>query len=220
MNAQTPLFECPTIEPVLERIECMIDHQSLSKVIDILKAAKEGSEHFRMRYFLRELQANLAMASDMDRFVEESELDPQVVINRFNIFGDALEITLGLSDYLIPGLDDNPTCLFSIKARRAIEDAIVGNLALYGLYSLLRNEAEAHQEAFGENPETQGDTGTEAPCSKHVAWRMMSGDWRDELVSIHGPDGLIASGLTVNQATAIIAAHGGVSDSSQQGGAA
>jgi len=64
------------------------------------------------------------------------------------------------------------------------------------------------------------DAVTEASCSKHVAWRMMSGDWRDELVSIHGPDGLIASGLTVNQATAIIAAHGGVSDSSQQGGAA
>ncbi|MDX7778338.1 hypothetical protein SJR98_09615 [Aeromonas hydrophila] len=76
------------------------------------------------------------------------------------------------------------------------------------------------EQALDIEPETQGDTVTEAPCSKHMAWRMMSGDWRDELVSIHGPDGLIASGLTVNQATAIIAAHGGVSDSSQQGGAA
>jgi hypothetical protein len=41
-------------------------------------------------------------------------------------------------------------------------------------------------------------------------WRMMVGDWRDELVSIHGPEGHIASGLTVAQARAIINAHGGV----------
>ncbi|MGU5691432.1 hypothetical protein [Aeromonas veronii] len=74
----------------------------------------------------------------------------------------------------------------------------------------------AHWRVEGEQDQ-QDDTVTEAPSSKHVAWRMMSGDWRDELVSIHGPDGLIASGLTVNQATAIIAAHGGVSDSSQGG---
>jgi len=77
----------------------------------------------------------------------------------------------------------------------------------------------AHWREKGEQ-DPQDDTVTEDTGSKHVAWRMMSGDWRDDLVSIHGPDGLIASGLTVNQATAIIAAHGGVSDSSQQGGAA
>lgn len=41
-------------------------------------------------------------------------------------------------------------------------------------------------------------------------WRMMSGDWRDELVSLHGQDGHIVSGLTVEQARAIIDAHGGV----------
>lgn len=40
-------------------------------------------------------------------------------------------------------------------------------------------------------------------------WRMMSGDWRDELVSLHGQDGHIVSGLTVAQATALIDAHGG-----------
>ncbi|MOA02190.1 hypothetical protein D3C78_1216330 [compost metagenome] len=41
-------------------------------------------------------------------------------------------------------------------------------------------------------------------------WRMMSGDWRDELVSLHGQDGHIASGLTVAQARALIDAHGGI----------
>ncbi|MBQ4675542.1 MULTISPECIES: hypothetical protein [Aeromonas] len=76
------------------------------------------------------------------------------------------------------------------------------------------------EQAIELEPETQGGAVTESASSKQVAWRMMSGDWREELVSIHGPDGLIASGLTVNQATAIIAAHGGVSDSSQQGGVA
>lgn len=41
-------------------------------------------------------------------------------------------------------------------------------------------------------------------------WRMVSGDWRDELVSLHGQDGHIVSGLTVSQARALIDAHGGV----------
>ncbi len=41
-------------------------------------------------------------------------------------------------------------------------------------------------------------------------WRMMCGDWRDELVSLHGQNGHIVSGLTVEQARAIIDAHGGV----------
>lgn len=44
-------------------------------------------------------------------------------------------------------------------------------------------------------------------------WRMMSGDWRDELVSLHGQNGHIVSGLTVAQAQAIIDAHGGVNPS-------
>ena len=41
-------------------------------------------------------------------------------------------------------------------------------------------------------------------------WRMMSGDWRDELVSLHGQDGHIVSSLTVAQASALIDAHGGI----------
>lgn len=48
---------------------------------------------------------------------------------------------------------------------------------------------------------------TRAACSE---WRMMSGDWRDELVSLHGEDGHIVSGLTVAQARALIDAHGGI----------
>ena len=220
MNAKTPQFEVPIVEPLLDLIQFLIDRPALIKTIEMLKNAKPGSKGHRMCYALRELLTSMVMEDDIESFAETSELDPQVIIDRFNVFSDALEITLGLSDYLIPGLDDNPTDLFSCRARRAIENAIIGNLALYGLYSLLKNEAEAHQEAFGLKPGTQGDAVTEGACSKQVAWRMMSGDWRDELDSIHGPDGLIVSGLTVNQATAIIAAHGGVSDSSQQGGAA
>lgn len=41
-------------------------------------------------------------------------------------------------------------------------------------------------------------------------WRMMCGDWREDLVSLHGQDGHITGGLTVEQARAIIDAHGGV----------
>jgi hypothetical protein len=43
-----------------------------------------------------------------------------------------------------------------------------------------------------------------------TAWRMMVGDWKEELVALHGPHGHIASGLTTEQAKAIIAAHGGI----------
>lgn len=44
----------------------------------------------------------------------------------------------------------------------------------------------------------------------HSEWRMMSGDWRDELVSLHDHNGHIVSGLTVSQARSLIDAHGGV----------
>ncbi|WAS56242.1 hypothetical protein MK974_24390 [Burkholderia ambifaria] len=43
----------------------------------------------------------------------------------------------------------------------------------------------------------------------HVEWHMVFGDWKEELVALHGPRGHIASGLTVEQARAIINAHGG-----------
>jgi len=39
-------------------------------------------------------------------------------------------------------------------------------------------------------------------------WTIMCGDWRDERVAIHGPQGHIASGLTMEQATALVGAHG------------
>lgn len=41
------------------------------------------------------------------------------------------------------------------------------------------------------------------------AWRMASGDWHDERVALHGPHGHITSGLTIEQARAIIDARGG-----------
>lgn len=48
------------------------------------------------------------------------------------------------------------------------------------------------------------------PPAAPDAWVMASGHWKDEMVSILGPSGLIASGLTVKQASALIEAHGGV----------
>lgn len=47
--------------------------------------------------------------------------------------------------------------------------------------------------------------------SRAGGWRMVCGDWRDELVAIHGPAGHIASGLTVEQAQALITAQGNCS---------
>lgn len=44
----------------------------------------------------------------------------------------------------------------------------------------------------------------------HSEWRMMTGDWREELVSLHDHNGHIVSGLTVSQARSLIDAHGGV----------
>lgn len=118
MNAKTPQFEVPIVEPLLDLIQLLIDRPTLIKTIEMLKNAKPGSEG-RMCYALRELLTSMVMEDDIESFAETSELDPQVIIDRFNVFSDALEITLGLSNYLIPGLDDNPTDLFSCRARKS-----------------------------------------------------------------------------------------------------
>jgi hypothetical protein len=48
-----------------------------------------------------------------------------------------------------------------------------------------------------------------APSKVRATWHMACGDWKEELVALHGPQGHIVSGLTVEQARAIINAHGG-----------
>ncbi|MEG1651990.1 MAG: hypothetical protein RR390_00685 [Hafnia sp.] len=48
-------------------------------------------------------------------------------------------------------------------------------------------------------------------------WKIMCGDWRDELVSIHGDNGLIVSGLTMGQASKLVDARGGKDQDSVAG---
>lgn len=40
-------------------------------------------------------------------------------------------------------------------------------------------------------------------------WRVMCGDWRDETVAIHNSEGLIADGLDLKKAAALVEAHNG-----------
>jgi hypothetical protein len=81
-----------------------------------------------------------------------------------------------------------------------------------------RSEQESDRDAYyrGWNAAIAAFSPVNAPYptaraegGEAVAWRMVCGDWRDETVALHGPRGHIVSGLTAEQAKAIITAHGG-----------
>ena len=42
------------------------------------------------------------------------------------------------------------------------------------------------------------------PAAPALPYSMVSGDWKDKYVAIHGPNGHIASGLTTDQARPIL----------------
>lgn len=73
--------------------------------------------------------------------------------------------------------------------------------------ALLRVKLEKMEGALGPIfALSYGDPFTGKPVDP--GWTIMCGDWRDELVFIHGPQGHITSGLTMEQATALVNAHG------------
>ena len=77
----------------------------------------------------------------------------------------------------------------------------------------LRAKLESFKQAVLDPENQPSQYGTvlleAAAADKRDAWHMVCGDWRDETVALHGANGHIASGLTVDQARAIIGAHGG-----------
>lgn len=73
---------------------------------------------------------------------------------------------------------------------------------LPGKEGLWLDEFGQYYDPTHPQPMTQTDAARDA-------WSMVCGDWRDETVAVHGPNGHIESGLTIEQARAIIDAHGG-----------
>lgn len=77
------------------------------------------------------------------------------------------------------------------------------------------SEIDAASEEFDSELEQRWPNAVTPP----PRWRMVCGDWRDELVALHGPSGHIVSGLTIEQASALIAAHGGIDAAMAKGDA-
>lgn len=143
MNHETAVFECPAIEPLLQRIECLIDKPTIVDLLKDMEGAPAGSPAFNLHYSLAELIDNMHMEDDLYGFVADTELSPQAIVNRQEVFGDTLEVVSGVLDHL-----DGDGALVGQphKVKRAVDDAVIANLALYGLFSLLGKQAEGRME--------------------------------------------------------------------------
>lgn len=140
MSNQEVMFECPHIEPLLERIACFIDLPALSQVVDEMGGASPNSPAFHARYSLQELITNLNMVDALEGFTADPGLSPQTVIERLDVFGDTLDVC----DDVLASLEDDstgPLAFQSLRTKRAVGDALVANLALYGLFALVAGKA-------------------------------------------------------------------------------
>lgn len=143
MTIENNIFECPNIEPLLQRIECFIDNPTMVGLLKEMEGAPAASPAFNLHYSLAELFDNQHMLNDLYGFAAEFELSPQAIVSRHDVFGDTLEVVEGILGHLE---DDGPLADQPPKVRRAIDDAVVANLALYGLFSLLSSRAEGEIE--------------------------------------------------------------------------
>lgn len=143
MTNKTTAFECPAIEPLLQRIECLIDKSTIVDLLKDMEGAPAGSPAFNLHYSLAELIDNMHMEDDLYGFAADAELSPDAIINRHEVFGDTLEVVSGVLDHME---DDGALVGQPHKVKRAIDDAVIANLALYGLFSLLAKQAEGHIE--------------------------------------------------------------------------
>lgn len=143
MSHENNVFECPAIEPLLQRIECLIDRPTILDLLKEVEGAPAGSPAFDLHYSLAELIGNMHMEDDLYGFAGDFELSPATIINRHEVFGDTLEVVNGVLGHME---DDGALFVQPHKVKRAIDDAVVANLALYGLFSLLAKQAEGHIE--------------------------------------------------------------------------
>lgn len=146
-------YEIPNIEPLVERIACLIDQPTLERLAEAMEGGKADSPMFHARYSLLELITNLNMKDALEGLAADPELAPQSVISRCEVFSDTLDVC---SDMLHSMDDDDgmgPLVHQPLKTKRALDDALVANLALYGLFALVAGNAEGWIESeseFGE----------------------------------------------------------------------
>ena len=139
-------YEIPNIEPLVERIACLIDQPTLERLAEAMEGGKADSPMFHARYSLLELITNLNMKDALEGLAADPELAAQSVISRCEVFSDTLDVC---SDMLHSMDDDDGMGPFAhqpLKAKRALDDALVANLALYGLFALVANNAQGYIE--------------------------------------------------------------------------
>ncbi|MGL5293998.1 MAG: hypothetical protein ACRC9V_09605, partial [Aeromonas sp.] len=90
MKTEKHVFECPDIEPLLERIECLVDKPAIKTLLDLMAGAPAGSPAFNLHYWLAELISNTHMLNDLYEFAI-TPTPPQYIINRCGLFCDTLD---------------------------------------------------------------------------------------------------------------------------------
>ena len=85
-------LEIPRIEPLLERIEYLIQPDKLSKIKDVLRnQGNDGSSH-HLSCAIGELTANLTMIDDLGSFCFNRFVPTSRIQQRFEVFSDPLSV--------------------------------------------------------------------------------------------------------------------------------
>jgi len=144
MNENTA-FDIPNIKPLTELISLLVDKQDMCGAIEMTGKARGD---VNLNYFLVELAESAVMLDELSEMANKSVM-AEKVINRREVFGDTLEVVMGVAEYTCGGRtpkNKNPLAKLPLKVSRVVENAIIGNLALYGLLALLAEQAEAEIE--------------------------------------------------------------------------
>jgi len=150
MNENTA-FEIPNIKPLTELIALLVDKQDMCSAIEM---ASKAHGDVNLNYFLAELAENTVMLDELSEMANKSVI-AEKVINRHGVFSDTLEVVMGVAEYTCGGRipkNKNPLTKLPLKVGRVVENAIIGNLALYGLFTLLAEQADAEIEINMSSP--------------------------------------------------------------------
>ena len=154
-------FECPPIEPLLNLIGAHLNMDELHKLTETLEGAPPTSPMGRTWFLLKEFADNLHMYEELEGFTSIDDLDPQHVIDRFGLFSDTMEVCGDIASDIEINESPSPIDLLRLRDRRTVSEAVVANLALYGLFSLVANKAhgyiESEQEAKDQSVAADGE---------------------------------------------------------------
>lgn len=151
---QEGCFECRAIEPLLERIGCLFDLPALRQVADQFSLFDSHTPEGQFGHQLQDLVKNSQMQSELTRYAIDYQPDVETLIQRHKTFGDTLALCESITARITQA--GSPVEHIGIKKRRLIDDALVANLALYGLYTLVSKDAEK-QLLLVDKPTTATD---------------------------------------------------------------